>query len=150
MQLVLAAVYKQKAVRKDALLGSVQPAAQHGCSASQAATIQQGPQHAISGPAATVVAQCAIAAAEEVTMQIFLFLASLACRQTINFVLTQDTNGQANPTPRQAQGLDPTVVAIGTVVIVLEECFQEAAPSVFNYMTVVATVAVLAAAAQST
>lgn len=65
-------------------------------------------------------------------------------------MLKQDINGQAKPTPRQDQGLDLTVVAIGTVVIVLEECFQAEAPSVFNYMTVVATVAVLAAAAQST
>jgi hypothetical protein len=76
----LAAVDKLKAVLKVALLGFVQPVAQHGCSASQAAILQQGPQHAISSAIVTLVAQCAIAAAEEVTMQTFLLLALWALR----------------------------------------------------------------------
>ena len=63
--------------------------------------------------------------------------------------MTQDTNGQAKPTLRQDQELDLTVVAIGTVVLVLADCFQAAADLVFNYMMVVAIVVDLAAAAQS-
>ena len=75
MLLDLAAVDKLKAAHKVALLGFVQPAVQHGCSALPAATLQQGPQHAISSAVVILVAQCAIAAAEEVTMQTFLLLA---------------------------------------------------------------------------
>jgi hypothetical protein len=68
----LAAVDKLKVVLKVALLGCVQPVVQHGCSALQAAILQQGLQHATSLAVVILVAQCAIAAAAEVTMQTFL------------------------------------------------------------------------------
>jgi hypothetical protein len=64
--------------------------------------------------------------------------------------MTQDINMQAKPTLRQDQGLVQTVAAIGMVVVVLAECFRAEAPLVFNYMTVVATVAALVPVAQST
>jgi hypothetical protein len=64
--------------------------------------------------------------------------------------MTQATNGQAKPTPRQDQGLVQTVAAIGLVVVALAECFRAEADLVLNYMTVVATAAALVPAAQST